>query len=162
MELSDVLLQLAVELSAGLHEEEAVRRLIENGSNEIRVTGTKSAWRLAWEQLTALMIVILILAAVISALLGDYLDAVTISAIVLLNALLGFVQEYRAERAIQSLRKHTVPVARVRRDAQVKELASTRLVPGDLLLLETGNVVPADCRIVRSVRPRNAGIRTHW
>ena len=151
MELSDVLLELAVELSAGLHEEEAVRRLSENGSNEIRVTGTKSAWRIAWEQLIALMIVILILAAVISALLGDYLDAVTISAIVLLNAILGFVQEYRAERAIQSLRKLTVPVARVRRDAQVKELTSTRLVPGDLLLLETGNVVPADCRIVRSV-----------
>jgi len=151
MESSEVLLHLGVEPSTGLHEDVAARRLVENGSNELQLAGTKTAWRIAWEQLTALMIIILILAAVISALLGDYLDAVTIGAIVLLNALLGFVQEYRAERAIQSLKKLTVPVVRVRRDAQVKELTSTCLVPGDLLFLETGNLIPADCRIVHSV-----------
>lgn len=151
MQVSDVLVQLAVEPSTGLEQTEANRRLIEHGSNELRVTGIKSAWRIAWEQLTALMMVILIVAAAISALLGDYLDAATIGAIVLLNGFLGFMQEYRAERAIQSLRKLTVPVVRVRRDAQVKELPSTRLVPGDLLLLESGNLIAADCRVVESV-----------
>jgi Ca2+-transporting ATPase len=151
MQVSDLLVQLAVEPSTGLEQTEANRRLIEHGSNELRVTGIKSAWRIAWEQLTALMMIILIVAAAISALLGDYLDAATIGAIVLLNGVLGFMQEYRAERAIQSLRKLTVPVVRVRRDAQVKELPSTRLVPGDLLLLESGNLIAADCRVVESV-----------
>jgi P-type Ca2+ transporter type 2C len=151
MDLPDVMRRLGVERSTGLSGSEAARRLIEGGSNELLFTAPKSAWRIVWEQLAALMTVILILAAAISALLGDYLDAVAIGAIVFLNALLGFVQEYRAERAIQSLRKLTVPAVRVRRDALLDEIPSTQLVPGDLLLLETGNLIAADCRIVQSV-----------
>jgi Ca2+-transporting ATPase len=151
MELRDVLLEMDVEPSTGLSERVAARRLLEYGKNELRMTGTNSAWHIVWEQLTALMMVMLILAAAISALLRDYLDAVAIGAIILLNALLGFVQEYRAERAIQSLRKLTVTIVRVRRDARIKELPTTRLVPGDLLLLETGNLIAADCRIVQGV-----------
>jgi Ca2+-transporting ATPase len=151
MDLPGVMRRLGVERSTGLSGSEAARRLIEGGSNELLFTAPKSAWRIVWEQLAALMTVILILAAAISALLGDYLDAVAIGAIVFLNALLGFVQEYRAERAIQSLRKLTVPAVRVRRDALLDEIPSTQLVPGDLLLLETGNLIAADCRIVQSV-----------
>ncbi len=91
-------------------------------NNELLVTGPKTAWHLVWQQLAALLIGILILAAALSALLGDYLDAAAIGAIVFLNTLLGFVREYRAERAIQSLRKLTIPAVRVRRNTLVNEI----------------------------------------
>ena len=151
MDLQDVLRRFSVEPTTGLSGSEAARRLVESGGNELLLKGPKSVWRIIWEQLAALMIVILILAAVISAMLSDYLDAVAIGAIVFLNALLGFVQEYRAERAIQSLRKLAIPIVRVRRNNLVEEIPSTQLVPGDLLLLETGNLIAADCRIVQTV-----------
>ena len=151
MNLQDVMRRLDVEPSTGLSGSEAARRFVERGGNELLLKGPKSAWRVVWEQVAAFMIVILILAAAISAMLGDYLDAAAIGAIVFLNALLGFVQEYRAERAVQSLRKLTVPGVRVRRNNLVDEILSTELVPGDLLLLETGNLVAADGRIVQSV-----------
>ena len=151
MDLSAVLEHFAVEPTTGLSAMGAKQRLVENGANELLAAARRNAWRILWEQLSALMIVILILAAAISALLGDYLDAGAIAAIVFLNALLGFVQEYRAERAVESLRNLAVPVIRVRRDTLVQEILSTQLVPGDLLLLETGNLIAADCRIVQSV-----------
>jgi Ca2+-transporting ATPase len=94
------------------------------------------------------MVIILILAAVVSLLLGDHHDAIAIGAIVVLNALLGFAQEYRAETAMAALKKLTVPAVRVRRDAQVKEIGAARLVPGDIVLLEAGNFIAADCRII--------------
>ncbi len=102
------------------------------------------------DQMTELMVVILIVAAVISALLGDYNDAIAIAAIVILNAILGFSQEYRAEKAMAALKKMTVPSVRVRRGGEVRESSALKLVPGDILLLESGNLVPADCRVIES------------
>jgi Ca2+-transporting ATPase len=96
------------------------------------------------------MVVILILAATISVLLGDYLDSIAILVIVFLNGLLGFIQEYRAEHAIQALKKLTVPITKIRRDSHVREIFATELVPGDVLLLEAGNCVPADCRLLET------------
>jgi Ca2+-transporting ATPase len=124
------------------------------GYNELIERGIKSPWAILWEQLTALMVVILIIAAVISGVLGDYKDAIAIMAIVVLNALLGFTQEYRAEKAMAALRKMSVPVVKVRRDGHVIEISARDLVPGDIVLLEAGGFVPADGRLSESVNLR--------
>jgi Ca2+-transporting ATPase len=124
------------------------------GYNELIERGIKSPWAILWEQLTALMVVILILAAVISGVLGDYKDAIAIMAIVILNAILGFTQEYRAEKAMAALRKMAVPVVKVRRDGHVIEISARDLVPGDVVLLEAGGFVPADGRLSESVNLR--------
>jgi Ca2+-transporting ATPase len=136
--------------TTGLSESEAVRRFEQCGSNELTGSSAKGPWHILWEQLTALMMIILICAAIISALLADYKDSIAIGAIVLLNAILGFSQEYRAEKAITALKRLAVPSARVRRDGREQEVSSAKLVPGDVLLLEAGNFVPADCRILDS------------
>jgi P-type Ca2+ transporter type 2C len=146
----EVLRELATNSGAGLSEAEAARRLAEHGRNELIGTGIRSPWHILWEQLTALMVIILIIAAVVSAFLGDYKDAVAIAAIVVLNAVLGFSQEYRAEKAIAALKKLSVPSVKVRRDGHVREIQSTLLVPGDILLLEAGNSVAADSRLWES------------
>ncbi|MGH9690245.1 MAG: cation-translocating P-type ATPase [Candidatus Acidiferrales bacterium] len=149
-DLSSVLKQLDVEPLRGLTKEEASRRLKQYGRNELVEHGTRSAWRILWEQLTSSLVVVLIVAAVISALLRDYKDALAIAAIVILNALLGFTQEYRAEKALIALKKFAVPSVRVRRDGEVNDISAVNLVPGDIVLLEAGNSVAADCRIVES------------
>ena len=147
---ADVLRQLDVNASWGLTEAEAARRLKEYGRNELAGTGIRSPWGILWGQLTALMVLILIAAAVVSALMADYKDAIAIAVIVVLNTLLGFGQEYRAEKAMAALRKLALPFVRVRRDAELKNVQSSKLVPGDLVFLEAGNVVSADCRVLES------------
>lgn len=154
MEQQDVLLSLETHLERGLSPEEVRRRLAEHGPNELIERGVKSPWRILWEQLTAVMVVILIISAVISAFLGDYKDAIAIAAIVVLNAVLGFTQEYRAEKAIAALKKLAVPTVKVRRDGQVREISARELVPGDIVLLEAGSLVPADGRLLESVNLR--------
>ena len=86
--------------------------------------------------------------------LGEYLDAAAILAIVVLNAILGFVQDYRAEKAMAALRQLAVPRVKVVREGVVREISALELVPGDLVMLEVGNLVPADCRVVQSVNLR--------
>ena len=135
---------------AGLNRTEAARRLAELGRNELTGRGARSPWLILWEQLTAFMVLVLIAAAVISAALGDMKDALAIGAIVVLNAMLGFSQEYRAEQAMAALKRLAVPVARVKRDGAVVEVSSLDLVPGDLVFLEAGNFVAADCRLIES------------
>jgi Ca2+-transporting ATPase len=100
------------------------------------------------------MILILIAAAVVAALLGDFKNAIAIGSIVLLFAILGFVQEYRAEKAIAALKKLSVPNVRVLRDGKLAEIAAHALVPGDVIQLETGNMVPADLRLLEAVNLR--------
>jgi len=149
-----VLRQQGTDAAEGLSAAEATRRLLQYGPNELADRESKSPWRIVWEQLTATMVVILIIAAIISAALGDHEDTIVILAIVVLNAILGFTQEYRAERAMAALKKLAVPTVRVRRDGQVQELAARELVPGDVVLLEAGNLTPADGRILESVNLR--------
>ncbi len=110
--------------------------------------------QILWEQLTATMVLILIAAAVVAGLLGDTKNAVAILSIVALYALLGFSQEYRAEKAIAALKKMSVPNVRVFRDGNLQELPAHDLVPGDVLQLETGNVLPADLRLLEAVNLR--------
>lgn len=132
----------------GLTAVEADRRLAEVGPNAIRTTAGKRWYAILADQFTGLMVVILMVAAAISYLVGDVKDTVVILAIVVLNAGLGFFQEYRAEKAIAALKKLSVPKVRVRRDGQVQEVSAETLVPGDLVYLEMGGRVPADCRLV--------------
>ena len=142
--------KLSSDAAAGLSEAEAARRLAQYGRNELTGSGIKSPWLILREQATELMVVILIAAAAISAALTDYSDALAIGAIVALNVLLGFSQEYRAERAMTALKKLTVPSVRVRRGGGVREISAVELVPGDIVLLEAGNLVAADCRVLES------------
>ncbi|MCS7261439.1 MAG: HAD-IC family P-type ATPase, partial [Anaerolineae bacterium] len=149
--VSDVLAHFRTDPENGLTQAEAERRLQEHGPNELIERGMKSPWLILWEQLTALMVLILIVAAVVSAALGDYKDAAAIGAIIVLNAVLGFIQEYRAEKAILALKKMAVPRVRVRRDGHVREISARDLVPGDIVFLEAGALVPVDGRLIESV-----------
>jgi P-type Ca2+ transporter type 2C len=146
--------QLGTNPETGLDETEVASRLSKYGLNELVEKGVKSPWLILWEQLTGTMVVILIVAAVISYFLGDAIDTIAILAIVILNALLGFRQEYKAEQAMAALKKLAVPNVRVRRDGHVREISARELVPGDVVLLEAGNLVPADCRLLMTANLR--------
>ncbi len=144
----EVLQRLETHPENGLSAADAAQRLEKYGPNELVDRGMKSRWRILWEQFTSIMVIILIVAAVVSVVLEEFTDAIVIMAIVILNAVLGYTQEYRAEQAMVALKKLAVPLVRVRRDGQVQEIPATKLVPGDLVLLEAGNLIPADGRLV--------------
>jgi P-type Ca2+ transporter type 2C len=134
----------------GLSTTQAAERLAQSGPNEITESSVRSPWRILWEQFTAILVLILLGAAVLSLLLGELKDAIAIGSIVILFGLLGFVQEYRAEKAMAALRKLASPVVRVLRERELKEIPSPAIVPGDVILLEAGNLVPADARLLES------------
>jgi P-type Ca2+ transporter type 2C len=149
-----VLNRLNTHPERGLDAAEAASRLAKDGPNELIDRGGKHPLKILWEQLTGIMTVILIVSAVISLFLHDIEDAVAILAIVVLNTILGFTQEYRAERAMAALKKMAVPHVRVRRGGSIMEISARELVAGDLIYLEAGNYVPADARVVESVNMR--------
>ena len=151
LDTEEVLQKLQTDPEAGLSAAEAQQRLEQYGYNELIERGVKSPWLILWDQLREVMVVILIIAAIVSAFLGDIRDVIVIMAIVVLNAALGFSQEYRAERAIAALKKLAVPTVKVRRDGQIVEISARELVPGDVVLLEAGNLVPADGRLLESI-----------
>jgi Ca2+-transporting ATPase len=144
----EVLQEFKTDPVNGLSADEAARRLEQYGPNELVEEGAKSPWRILWDQMRELMVVILIIAAAVSILLGEYSDAVIILAIVVLNAVIGFSQEYRAEQAIAALKKLSVPTVQVKRDGHTVEISSLNLVPGDIVRLETGGLIPADGRVI--------------
>jgi Ca2+-transporting ATPase len=135
----------------GLTEAEAQRRLSEYGPNELRAAERTSPWRLLLEQFKNVLVVILLLATALSAAMGEGLEALVIGVIVLFAVVLGFVQEYRAERAIEALRKLAAPTATALRDGRETEVAARHLVPGDVILLQAGDRVPADARLIEAV-----------
>lgn len=132
----------------GLSDDVAEQRLREFGPNRLEEEGRVSPWRQFASQFTGFIILVLIGAAVVSGLLGEWLDALAILVIVVLNAVLGFIQEYRAERALEALKKMAAPLARVVRGGEVKSIPSEEVVPGDILALEMGDLVPADARLL--------------
>jgi P-type Ca2+ transporter type 2C len=146
--------ELKTDLQQGLTQAEVEQRQEQYGLNELIDRGRKSPWLILWEQLTGIMVVILIVSAVISILLGEWTDAIVILIIVVLNALLGFTQEYRAEQAMAALKRMAVPQVHVRRGGHIVEVPAQQLVPGDIVLLEAGNAVPADGRLIESVNLR--------
>ncbi len=150
----DVLEQLSTNPSLGITAAEVHQRLESYGPNELKDCPLESPWKILWEQLTATVVVVLIVAALISAVLGEYKDAIAILTIVAFNAFLGFRQEYQAERAIAALKKLAVPTVKVRREGTVEKISASQLVPGDIVLLEAGNLMPADCRLIESFNLR--------
>jgi Ca2+-transporting ATPase len=143
--------------NSGLSLIEAKTRLQTYGENRLQEGKQVSAWETFVAQFKNLMVAILLFAAAISAYLGiktgdGMLDAVIIFAIVILNALFGFTQEFKAEKAMEALRKLTAPNAKVVRDGKPMTISSIELVPGDIILLETGDSVPADCRLLLLVQ----------
>src|SRR5690606_41592339 len=109
---------------------------------------------MVWDQITEPLVLILIAAAVLSAVLGEWADVIVILAIVVLNALLGALQEQRAEASLAALKQMGAPTARVLRDGRVREIPAEQLVPGDVILLEAGDSVPADARLIETASLR--------
>jgi Ca2+-transporting ATPase len=132
----------------GLGEEEAARRLAQHGPNALKVISGKSPLVMLASQFTDFMILVLIAAAVIAGFIGEPQDSIAIVVIVFLNGVIGFVQEYRAERAMAALKKMASPQARVIRDGRQIIINAVDLVPGDVVELEAGNIVPADLRLI--------------
>ncbi|RPJ17170.1 MAG: cation-translocating P-type ATPase [Deltaproteobacteria bacterium] len=136
---------------AGLSGSEAVQRLAQYGPNELQASHGISPWSILLEQFKNILILILLAATVASAFLGHAVEAIAITVIVLFAVVLGFVQEYRAERAIEALRKMAAPTANALRDGKEVALPARDLVPGDVFLLRAGDKVPADSRLFESV-----------
>ena len=136
---------------AGLSVDEAAKRLAEFGPNELQVKGRVSPWTILLEQFKNILIVILLLATALSAFLGHGVEAIAITVIVLFAVILGFIQEFRAERAIEALREMAAPLATVIRSDREERIPARDLVPGDLVLLATGDKVPADVRLIEAV-----------
>ena len=157
---AEVIARLGTDARLGLSPETARRRLDEHGPNELGGGSGRPALTIAVEQLTGTMVLVLIAAAVVSAAVGDLLDAAAIAAIVVLNAALGFVQEYRAERAMAALKQMAAPRVRVRRGGRIQDIPARELVPGDVMLVEAGSVVAADARVVAgaSLRAQEAAL----
>ncbi|HSN38626.1 MAG TPA: calcium-translocating P-type ATPase, PMCA-type [Burkholderiales bacterium] len=145
---------LGTDPAQGLTAEAAVQRLARYGRNELREGRRRAPWRILLDQFADFMIVVLIAAAVVSGVIGEPQDTIAIFAILVLNAVIGFVQEYRAERAMAALKRIAAPSASVLRTGRRIMLPVHELVPGDVVLLEAGNVVPADLRLTEAVRLR--------
>ena len=150
-EPDDVAAELETSASAGLDEAEAAGRLSFYGSNELEAAAGVGPWRLLLEQFKNVLIVILLIGAGLSAALGHETEAIVISVIVVFAALLGFVQEYRAERALEALRRLAAPTATVVRAGRERDVPARELVPGDLVRLAAGDKVPADGRVCEAV-----------
>ncbi len=136
---------------AGLTSTEAARRLAQYGPNELQEIRRISPWAILLEQFKNILIIILLIAVGLSAILGHGVESIAITVIVLFAVGLGFIQEYRAERAIEALRQMAAPTATVLRDGDDVELPARNLVPGDVILLEAGDRVPADARLIEAV-----------
>ena len=150
MEVDEVLQALRAE-KEGLSTEEVQKRLKEYGPNELKKEKRKSPVRLFLEQFTDILIIILLIATALSMAIGEVYDAIVIIAIVIACAVLGFFEEYRAEKALEALKKMTAPTATVLRDGKEVQIQTSEVVPGDILLLYTGDKVPADARLIEAV-----------
>jgi Ca2+-transporting ATPase len=151
LSIADCTRILEVDPVLGLSDAEVDKRRRRVGSNLIEEGRRSSLLTLFLHQFTDVMILVLIGAAIIAGLLGEIIDTIAIVVILTLNAMIGMVQEYRAEKALSALRKMTSPTAMLRRDGNISVLPAADLVPGDIVLLEAGNLIPADLRLLESV-----------
>jgi Ca2+-transporting ATPase len=134
----------------GLSGEAAIGKLHDTGPNEIKVKKSRPVWKLLLSQFSDFMILILLMAAAVSAVIGDLTDALVILVILILNALLGFIQEFRAERALEALKELAFPSATVIRDGKIQTIPASNLVPGDKVMLSSGDAIPADLRLTET------------
>lgn len=147
----EVVSTLDTHLQAGLSSDVAQKRQEKYGLNQLREAPRPSFWQLVADQLKSFVILILIVASIVSAVMGEYVEAIAILLIVVLNAVLGVVQETRAEEALAALKKLAAPEAQVVRDGKRVSIPAPQLVPGDVVFLEAGNYVPADIRLVEAI-----------
>jgi Ca2+-transporting ATPase len=150
----DVLRTFALDASAGLDHERVEQQQARYGRNELARAAGVPWWRRLAGQFAELIIWILIAAAIVSGVMGEWLDAIVILAIVVLNALIGFIQEQRAEQALAALRKMAAPQAKVIREGRLQTVSAAELVPGDRVELEAGDRVPADARLLKTAALR--------
>ncbi len=150
----EVLQHLTTPAREGLSSEEVARRRAQYGLNRLAEAPRTTFWQTLWEQFNNFVVWLLVVAAVVSALLGDWVEAGAIMAIVVLNAALGVIQERRAEEALAKLQQLAAPEAHVIRDGRRQVVPASELVPGDIVLLESGNFVPADVRLLEAVNLR--------
>src|SRR4030042_2610724 len=150
IEAPEVLKELNTDPRHGLTDDEAKRRLETYGYNELKKEEGVSPLTLFFNQFKNILILILLIAIVLSALVGEVVDAAIIGVIVVFCAVLGFVQEFRAEHALEALKKMLSPAITVLRGGKEEEIPSKELVPGDILLLEAGDNVPSDARLIEN------------
>ncbi|MGI6207732.1 MAG: cation-translocating P-type ATPase [Anaerolineae bacterium] len=146
--LDAVVAALGSDVNRGLSAQEAARRLEQYGPNELREAPRPGFWQLLLRQFKNFLVIILVVACLISLALGEYIDAIAILAIVVLNSALGVIQESRAEEALAALKKMAAPEANVIRDGHPISVPAAQLVPGDVVLLEAGDFIPADVRLI--------------
>jgi len=150
----ETLAKLATELEKGLTDTEAEKRLLEYGPNQLAEGKRTTFLQMVLRQLNNFVVILLIVASIISAFLGEYIDASAIIAIVILNTVMGVVQENRAEQALATLKKLAAPDAQVLRNGRRVTIPSHQLVPGDIVFLEAGYFIPADVRLLEAVNLR--------
>ncbi|MCL6570059.1 MAG: cation-translocating P-type ATPase [Bacillus sp. (in: Bacteria)] len=148
---TEVIAELSTDATTGLSSAEAAKRLALVGPNEFTEDKKPSIFILFFEQINSLLIYILIAAALISVVVREYSDAVIIVIVILLNAIIGVIQEAKAEKALEELKKMTTPKAVVKRDGDIKEIPSEVLVPGDIVLIDAGRFIPADLRLIETI-----------
>lgn len=146
-----VLQELQVDRLQGLSSEEVKKRQEEYGENKLKGKPKKKLISLFLAQLKDMLIYVLLAASVITIVIGEYVDAIIILFVVVLNAAIGVFQEFKAEKAIEALQKMTTPKSLVRRDGEVREINSVELVPGDVIIIDAGRFIPADLRLVETV-----------
>ena len=154
--INEVEVNFRTNVQIGLNEKEVEERHKHFGENKLADTKKESIFIKFIKQFNDFMIIILIIASIISALVskldgsGDYIDSVIIIAIVILNAVMGVVQEAKAEKSLEALKTMTAPTAKVKRNGKIVNIKSEEVVPGDIIILEAGNYVPADARLIKS------------
>ncbi len=152
LSVKDVEKDFNADIENGLKKDDISKRREQYGLNEIVSKSGKPIWKMILEQFTDFMIIVLIIAAIVSAVAsGDITDSAIILLIVVVNAIIGVVQEVKAQKSLDSLKQLSAPHCKVIRDGKVETIASKELVPGDIVILDTGDYVPADLRIVEAV-----------
>jgi Ca2+-transporting ATPase len=146
----DILARFGTDRHAGLTTQQAKELLAEHGKNQLEEAPTTPAWVRFLAQFKELVVLILIAAAIIAGIAGEWVDTIAILAIVLLNGIIGYLQETRAEQALAALKKLSSPSAKTIRDGQLQSIPASELVPGDRVELEAGDNVPADCRLIEA------------
>lgn len=146
----EVLEEFKVEQNTGLSKTEAAKRLEQYGANKLKGKPPKSVFSMFFSQLKDMLIYVLLGAAAITIAIGEYSDAIIIILVVVLNAVIGVVQEFKAEKAVEALQKMTTPRSLVRRDGEIVEIDSEDVVPGDIVILDAGRFIPADIRLTET------------
>lgn len=153
-DISQILSEFNSSMEEGLDSVQVTERLSQYGFNELIERGGRSALQILWKQLTTSMVLILIAAVIVETFLGEIRNALAILFVIGLFTLPGFIQAYRAEKAVAALKKMPVSNVRVVRDGELKELSARQIVPGDIIQIETGNIIPADLRLLEAVNLR--------